>query len=191
MTQVAKRLRFQLPTECLLNNRGRARWVGLRRARLRALRRFRLPEAGLLGLRRASASRPIGTGWVGHVAGDILCGLGFDTRLLKEPDVSGPVDEAILPGVAGAGAKRSAAGKAAANSRRGILAARPCPCPSAAPPNILGFGGRSRAQALTGGRDDPSRPRGFHSASLSLLAADAHHSAANRIVPWRRTPDGF
>jgi hypothetical protein len=38
-------------------------------------------------------------GWVGHVAGDILRGLGFDTRPLKEPEVSGPVDEAILPGI--------------------------------------------------------------------------------------------
>jgi hypothetical protein len=69
------------------------------------------------------------------------------------------------------------------------------PVPAHAPAQplrlILGVGGRSRAQARTRGHDEPSWRLGFHSESLSLLAADDHRSGGNSIARWRRTPDQF
>ena len=63
---------------------------------------------------------------------------------------------------------------------------------AAQPPRLIpAFGGRSRAQARTGGHDEPSWPLGFHPASLPLLAVDSHRSGWNLIARRRRTPDEF
>jgi hypothetical protein len=56
---------------------------------------------------------------------------------------------------------------------------------------IPGVGGRSRALARNRDHDDPSWPRGFHSASRSHRAADGHLSTREFITDGLRTQGGL
>src|SRR5580700_10946511 len=75
---------------------------------------------GLASSACASASLSDWTWRVGYIRGYVLRGLGFDARLLEEAEVSGPVDEAILPGSEGDVVAVGQATGHAASVRQGV-----------------------------------------------------------------------
>ena len=131
----------QVTSERSIRRRGRAR-----RAGPRVRRGPRRPEAGRHGRRRRGPVRRGGAGW--RRSRDVLGGLGLDAGLLEEAEVTGPVDEAKLPGSEGDVVAVGQATRHAAPIRQGVARVATiavkvhlhirAPPPSASPGNTRG-----------------------------------------------------